>query len=170
MASNSQRLNAHDSTLPRLNLAIDFPSVAKDVSTIAPAQATFGSVCALLTVLRVLVFLFCGDGLPTHVSSGLHCKRRGLRRIRIALRRYINQLTTWVQLEMYGFGHAPMTRLITELLRRSRGRPQNIVGAAAFPDFSIRRTTRKRLQLGSQNSTGSFRSLMCVELLLLDCS
>ena len=74
----------------------------------------------------------------------------------------INQLTTWVQLDLYCFGHPPMTRLITERLRRSRGRPQNIVGAAAFPDSSIRRTTRQRLQLGSQNSTGYFRSSLCV--------
>ena len=116
-----------------------------------------------------------------YVELGLHCADickaidRGMNGKRLddlsqSVCEAINQLTTWVQLEMYGFGHPLMTRLITELLRRSRGRPQSIVGAAAFPDFFTRRTTRKRLQLGSQNWTGSFRSLMCVELLLLGCN
>ena len=89
MASDSQRSNGHESTLSRLNLAIDVLSVAKDISTIAPAQAAFGSVCVLLTVLRVLAFLFCGDRLPTYVSLGLYCQRRGLRGARIALRRHL---------------------------------------------------------------------------------
>ena len=79
MASDSQRQEGRDSTLSKLNLAIDTLSLAKDVSTIAPAQAAFGAVCALLTILRVTVLLFCVDGLPTHISPGLHCQRRGLR-------------------------------------------------------------------------------------------
>ena len=89
MASSSQQPTGRDNTLLRLNLAIDALSIAKDVSTIAPAQAAFGSVCALLTIIRVLVFLFRGDGFHTYVSLGLYCQRRGLRGVRITLRRYL---------------------------------------------------------------------------------
>ena len=90
MASNSQRQKGRDGTLSRLNLAIDTLGLEKDISTIVPAQAAaFGAVCALLTILRVTVLLCCGDKLPTHVSPGLHCQRRGIRRVRITLRRYL---------------------------------------------------------------------------------
>ena len=58
MASDSQRQEGRDNTLSRLDLAIDALNLAKNISTIAPAQAAFGSVCALLTILRVLVVLF----------------------------------------------------------------------------------------------------------------
>ena len=190
MTSDSQRQEGRDSTLSRLNLAIDALSIAKDISTIAPARAAFGSACALLTIIRVFFscytemnFLLMSSqdfmaNKEGYVELGLHCadickaidRRMNGKRLDDLSRSVceaINQLTTWVQLDLYGFVHPPMTRLITEPLRRSRGRPQNRVGAAAFPDFSIRRTTRKRLLLGSQNSTGSFRSLMCVEPLLL---
>ena len=74
MASDSQRQEGRDSTLSKLNLAINTLSIAKDVSTIAPAQAAFGAVCALLTILRVTGLLFCGDGLLTHIYLGLHCQ------------------------------------------------------------------------------------------------
>ena len=73
MASDSQQQKGRDGTLSKLNLAIDTLSLAKDVSTIAPAQAAFGAVCALLTILRVIVLLFCVDGLLTHIYPGLHC-------------------------------------------------------------------------------------------------
>ena len=176
MASDSQRQEGHDSTLSRLNLAINTLTIAKDISTIAPAQAAFGAVCALLTILRVTVLLFCGDRLLTHIYPGLHCQRRGLRRVGIALRRYLQSYrsrdereetgrtqsvrvrgdksvddvsSTRVQLEMYCLGDPLMTNFITGPLRRSGARPQNIAGAAAFPDFSIQRTTRKRSLLGS---------------------
>ena len=73
MASDSQQKIGRDSTLSKLNLAIDTLSLAKDVSTIAPAQAAFGAVCALLTILRVIVLPFCVDGLLTRIYPGLHC-------------------------------------------------------------------------------------------------
>ena len=193
MASDSQRQGGHGSTLSKLNLAIDALSIAKDISTIAPAQAAFGSACALLTIIRVFfscyaemdfLLMSLQDFMANeedYVELGLHCAGickaidRGMSGKRLddlsrSVCEAINQLTTWVQLEIYGLGHPSMTCLITEPLRRFRERPQNITGAAAFPGFSIRRMTRKRLQLGSQNWTGSFRSLMCVELLLLGCS
>ena len=145
MVSDPQRQKGRDSTLSRLNLAIDALSLAKDISTIAPAQATFSSVCALLTILRVFVLLFCADGLPTHtfqdfianeeeyVELGLHCADickaidRGMNGKRLddlsqSVCEAINQLTMWVQLEAHGLGHPPMTRLITGPLRKSRGR------------------------------------------------
>ena len=94
-----------------------------------------------------------------YVELGLHCAEickaidRGMNGKRLdelsqSVCEAINQLTKWVKLEVYGLGNPLMMRLITGPLRRL-GRPQNTVGAAAFPDFSIRRMTRKRLLLGS---------------------
>jgi hypothetical protein len=73
MTSDSQRRNGRDSTLSRLNLAIDALSHAKDVSTIAPAQAAFGSVCALLTILKV----FCPP-VPRRRAPCSHLSRTSL--------------------------------------------------------------------------------------------
>ena len=69
MASESQQPNGRDNTLATLNLTIDALNLAKDLSTIAPAQAAFSAVVALLTVIRVFGLLFCGDGFPIHISQ-----------------------------------------------------------------------------------------------------
>ena len=53
MASQSQQLEGRDGTLSRLNVAIDVMNPAKGISVIAPAQAAFGSVSAILTMIRV---------------------------------------------------------------------------------------------------------------------
>ena len=172
MASVSQRQEGRDSTLSKLNLAINTLSIAKDVSTITPAQAAFGAVCALLTILRVLssyfawmsfLLTYIQDFIANeegYVELGLHCAEickaidRGMNGKRLddlsqSVCEAINQLTMWVQLNVYGLGNPLTTRLITAPLRRSRGRLQNTVGAVAFPDFSTRRMIRKRLLLGS---------------------
>lgn len=67
MASESQR----DNTLSALNLAIDALNLTKEVSSIAPAKAVFGSV-VLLTMIRVRGLQFCDNGPPPiHAFSGL---------------------------------------------------------------------------------------------------
>lgn len=40
-----------------LNLAIEAMNIAKEVSSITPAKAVFGSVYVLLTIIRVFFFL-----------------------------------------------------------------------------------------------------------------
>ena len=53
MASETHRQEGQDSALSRLNVAIDTLNLAKDICSIAPAQAAFGAASALLTMIRV---------------------------------------------------------------------------------------------------------------------
>ena len=55
MASQSQQPEGRDQILSALNVAIDLMDLAKGVSAIAPvpAQAVFGSVSVILTIIRV---------------------------------------------------------------------------------------------------------------------
>jgi len=59
MAAKSQRPKARDGVLSTLNMAIDALNLAKEVSSITPAKAVFGSVGILLTMIRVRFALSC---------------------------------------------------------------------------------------------------------------
>ena len=72
MDATPQRPKGRDRVLSSLNVAIDALNLAKDVSAIPPAQAAFGAVSALLTMIRVHLHLFCGGGLRVHMCLGLH--------------------------------------------------------------------------------------------------
>jgi hypothetical protein len=85
MDVNSQQPKGRDGALSSLNMAIDAINLAKDIVDIAPAKAAFGSVSALLTMIRVRFFLFCSDELQAHVYPGLDGERTGLRRTRVGL-------------------------------------------------------------------------------------
>ena len=89
MTSKSQQPEARDGTLSTLNVAIDVMNFAKGVSVIAPAQAVFGSVSAILTMIRVHSSLFCCDRLLIQVYPGFIGQRRGLCQSRSQLRRYL---------------------------------------------------------------------------------
>ena len=71
MDSNSQRPKGRDGALSSLNMAIDAMNLAKDIVNIAPAKAAFGSVGALLTMIRVCFFLLYNDRLRAHAYPGL---------------------------------------------------------------------------------------------------
>ena len=71
MDANSQRSKGRDSILSSLNMAIDAINLAKDIVDIAPAKATFGTVSALLTMIRVRFFLFCLDDPRVLMYPGL---------------------------------------------------------------------------------------------------
>ena len=53
MDAQSQRPKGHSGALSTLNMVIEAPNLAKEISCIAPAQAVFGSVVVLLTIIRV---------------------------------------------------------------------------------------------------------------------
>ena len=53
MDPNSKRQKRRDDTLSLLNAAIEPVNLAKEVSSVTPANAVFGSVCAFLTMIRV---------------------------------------------------------------------------------------------------------------------
>ena len=70
MAAKSQRPNGQNGALSSLNVAIDILNLAKEVSSITPAKAAFGSVSILLTMIKVH-FLFCDETLQVHTLPGL---------------------------------------------------------------------------------------------------
>ena len=57
MDANSRREKWQDGILSSLNAAIEAMNLAKEVASITPAKAVFGSVSALLTMIRVSVLL-----------------------------------------------------------------------------------------------------------------
>lgn len=74
MDPKSQRPKGRDGALSLLNVAIEALNLAKEVSSMTPARAVFGSVSVLLTMIKVHFFLlvFCNDELRVHVYPGLH--------------------------------------------------------------------------------------------------
>ena len=57
MEAKPQRPKGRDGTLSSLNIAIEAMNLAKEVSSITPAKADFGSVSILLTMVRVRPFV-----------------------------------------------------------------------------------------------------------------
>ena len=53
MDANSQRQKRQENTLSLLNAAIEAMNLAKEVASATPANAIFGSVSAVLTMVRV---------------------------------------------------------------------------------------------------------------------
>jgi hypothetical protein len=53
MDANPQWSESRDGVLSSLNVAIEALNLAKEVSSITPAKAVFGSVSIILTMIRV---------------------------------------------------------------------------------------------------------------------
>ena len=66
MADKSQRPKGQDEALFTLNVVIDGLNLAKEVASITPAKAVFGSVAILLAMIRVGSLLFCGETFRVH--------------------------------------------------------------------------------------------------------
>jgi len=66
MAAKSKRPKGRDGALSVLNVAIDTLNLSKEVSSITPANAVFGSVSILLTMIKVCALLFCDETLQVH--------------------------------------------------------------------------------------------------------
>jgi len=65
MANDSRRRRRQDSVLSSLDVTIEALNLAEKVSDITPARAAFGSVGALLTMIRVRI-LFYDEVLQVH--------------------------------------------------------------------------------------------------------
>ena len=76
-----------DATSTTLDVAIEALNLAKEISSVTPAKAAFGSVGVVLAVVKVPFHLFCGNELPVHIYLGLHGQRRRLRQACTVLRR-----------------------------------------------------------------------------------
>ena len=57
MQSKSQRPNEREGVISALNAAIETLNLAKEISSITPAKAVFGSVSVILTVIRVSILM-----------------------------------------------------------------------------------------------------------------
>ena len=57
MDRNAQRQKRRENVLSLLDVAIETLTLAKEVSSITPAKAVFGSVSTILTMIRVNSFL-----------------------------------------------------------------------------------------------------------------
>ena len=66
MATTSKRPKGRDAVLSSLNMAIDTLNLAKELSSITPAKAVFGSVAILLTMIKVRSLLFRGEVFRAH--------------------------------------------------------------------------------------------------------
>ena len=58
MEAESQRPKEREGTVLVLNTAIGALNLAKELSSITPAQAVFGSVSVVLTMIRVGLLVF----------------------------------------------------------------------------------------------------------------
>jgi hypothetical protein len=66
MTDNSQQPKGRDSVLSSLNVAIDGLNLAKELSSVTPAKAVFGTVAILLTMVRVSSLLVCDEMSQVH--------------------------------------------------------------------------------------------------------
>jgi hypothetical protein len=179
MASKSQRQEGSDSILSALNVAIEALNLAKEISAITPAKAAFGSVSALLAMIRVrsahsaelyFMFTFIQDSMANqqdYVDLGMICSNicsvldRGLKGRRLdeldkSVLGAIELLTAWVEPMVRGSSGQLTKVSIAEPLLRCRKRSSSKENGMWSLECSTRRTTRTRLQLGDRNSTGSF--------------
>ena len=84
----------------------------------------------------------------------------------------IAQLAAWVDpvtRNLDSDSSLTISLIIAELWGRSKGRSSDGVGGMRSLAFSMQRTTRKRLPLGSWTSIGSFTSSMYVRLVPSHC-
>ena len=65
METKSQRPKGRDAVLSSLDVAISALDLAKELSSITPAKAVFGSVSVLLAMIKVYIF-FRGATFRTH--------------------------------------------------------------------------------------------------------
>ena len=85
MTDNSRQPKEQDGVLSTLNVAIDGLNIAKEIASVTPAKAVFGSVAVLLTMIRVSRLLSCDEIFQIHTSPGHDDQRSGLCRSRAVL-------------------------------------------------------------------------------------
>ena len=89
MEAKSQRPKGRDGVLSSLNVAIEAMNLAKEVSSITPAKAVFGTVSVLLVMIRVCSLLSYDEMTQVHAWPGLDGQQIGPRRARIGVRQYL---------------------------------------------------------------------------------
>ena len=189
MSTNSKQQKRRDNALSLLDVAIEATNLAKEASSGTPAQAVFGPVNIILTMIKVRVlsfpvlhprFTYTQDSMANkadYVDLGLACADvckaldRGMNGKKLddlsqPVREAINQLTMWVRWVIHSSYSSLTVLLMVEPWRRSKGRSPNRAGEAQSLDLSMRRLIGEQSPLGSRTSTGSFTSSMCAQTLL----
>ena len=69
MEAKSQRPKGRDGAISALNVAIETLNLAKELSSITPAKAVFGSVSVILTMIKVSLLFFV-DWLQAEMHLG----------------------------------------------------------------------------------------------------
>ena len=167
MDAKSKRQKRQENTLSLLNVTIEALNLAKEVSSATPAKAVFGSVSAILSMIRVCSppspiiyprFTYNQDSMANetdYVDLGLACANvckaleRGMNGKKSEdfsepVREAMNQLTTWVKSAIYCVDGSLTLLLIAELWRRSGGTSPNRADGTRSPDLSMRGTTKKQ--------------------------
>ena len=72
-----------------LNMTIEALNLAKEISSVTPAKAVFGSVSVLLTMIKVRLVLFYDYEPPAYTHPGLDDERAGLCRTWVVLCRCV---------------------------------------------------------------------------------
>ena len=78
-ASDSKRQKRRDDILSFLDVAIEGTNLTKEILSLTPAKAVFGSVGVLLRMIRVCLPLSCNDGPRVHTYPGFYEQRHRLR-------------------------------------------------------------------------------------------
>ena len=89
MEAKPQRPKEQNGTLSSLNIAIEAMNLAKEVSSITPVKAVFGSVSILLIMIRVRFLVSYDPMFHVHVRPGLDGQQTGLCRAWLSLRRRV---------------------------------------------------------------------------------
>ena len=66
MTDKSQRRKSGGKVIPALNMAIDALNIAREATSTTPINPVFGSVAALLTMIRVCSFFFRDEMYRAH--------------------------------------------------------------------------------------------------------
>ena len=73
MTTNPKQPKGRDGALSVLGIAIEGLNLAKEISSVTPAKAVFGSASVILAMIKVRTFLlFCGDETQLRVFPGLY--------------------------------------------------------------------------------------------------
>ena len=179
-----------DGVLSALDVAIETLNLAKEISSITPAKAVFGSASVLLAMIRVGLLPFCRDqpwftstqdsvaNEADFVELGLFCaevcealddglKDKRLDEIAQSVLRAIGKLTTLVESVLDVTSNGRLTDpSVSGLWPRFRGRLSSWANEIRCLESSMGRAIKRRLPLGGRSSTVSFTSSMYVQFVL----
>jgi hypothetical protein len=127
MATNPQQPKERDGVVTTLNVFIEAFTLAKEISSITPAKAVFGSAAVILTTIKVRCFLFRATASlrlafviqeffanqQDYVGLGQNCveiccvldqgtKGKEAEHLSQLVRDAINRLQTWVEPTVHG--------------------------------------------------------------------